>query len=159
MKFRKQTAAALTSAAAALVLGVATGIATGTAEAATCMDELDRFERRLHGSGIAATDPDRFQALVRQAEEAAELRDEEQCLQSVAELNAGLPEDSGVQPGGSQTSTAPDKSDSASRPAPPVLLIAGGDETDDTATADETDEAAFAEDEADEDNIGENADN
>jgi hypothetical protein len=106
-------------AAVALILVVG---AAGAVEAATCKDELDRFERRLHSSALAATDPDNFQALVRQAEEAAELRDEEQCLQSVATLNAALPEDSEAATRGTPTTR--------SRPAAPVLMMAGGNEAD-----------------------------
>jgi hypothetical protein len=102
--------------------------AAGAAEAATCKDELDRFERRLHSSTLAATDPDSFQALVRQAEEAAELRDEEQCLQSVATLNAALPDDAEAVTRGPSTAR--------SRPAAPVLMMAGGDQAD-TARAGE----------------------
>jgi hypothetical protein len=111
------------------------------AGAATCMDELDRFERRLHSSSLAATDPDAFQAFVRQAEEAAELRDEEECLQSVAELNSALPEDSGTQPVSRQTSSTGETRDNPSRPAAPVLLIAGGAGTD-AATTDGKADAA-----------------
>jgi hypothetical protein len=111
------------------------------AGAATCMDELDRFERRLQNSSLAAADPDAFQALVRQAEEAAELRDEEQCLLSVAELNAELPEDADPQPVSRQTSSTGETRDNASRPAPPVLLIAGGAGTDTASAEGKTDEA------------------
>lgn len=117
------------AAALPIALAVAAGMQpAGIAEAATCMEELDRFERRLHGSGLAATDPETFEALVRQAEETAELRDEAQCLQSVAELNAALPEDPGSRPVSREVSGAADgeSSDNPRRPAPPVLMIAGG---------------------------------
>lgn len=123
------------AAAIALILGAH---ASGSAQAATCMDELDRFERKLHDSSLADTDPDTFQALVRQAEEAAELRDEEQCLQSVAELNAALPEDSGAAPirrrstTSGTTSSDDDARGNESRPAAPVLLTAGDGEPDDS---------------------------
>ena len=116
---------------AAGVLAVIFALQTaGTAKAATCADELDRFERRLLSSTLAATDPDTFQSLVRRAEDAAELRDEEQCLQKVAELNAALPEDQGLQPTSRQhpRRERADTPDSRSRPAAPVLLIASDDE-------------------------------
>ena len=125
---------------------------TAPAQAATCMDELDRFERRLHSSSLAATDPDRFEALLRQAEEAAELRDEEQCLQGVAELNAALPEEAGRQPA-SRSAAAPkeDARDNPRRPAAPSLMIANGADAGVTA-ADEKEpaDAASAEGENDE---------
>lgn len=111
------------------------------AGAATCMDELDRFERRLHSSSLAATDPDTFQAFVRQAEEAAELRDEEECLQSAAELNSALPEDAGARPASPQTSSTGEKRANPSRPAAPVLLIAGGAGTDAATSEGKADEA------------------
>lgn len=130
MKILERPGPGLVAGALALFLGIQ------AAGAATCMDELDRFERRLHGSSLAATDPDTFQALVRQAEEAAELRDEEECLQSVAELNSALPEDAGAQPVSRRTSSTSETRDKPSRPAAPVLLIAGGAGTD--AAADES---------------------
>jgi hypothetical protein len=122
-------------AAAALSLGP---LAAGFAQAATCMDELERFERRLHSSSLASTDPDAFQALVRQAEETAELRDEEQCLERVAELNAALPEDSGLQPVSRERtdSRSRDAQENPRRPKAPVLMIAGGDGDDEPAKTD-----------------------
>ena len=111
------------------------------AGAATCMDELDRFERRLHSSSLAATDPDTFQALVRQAEEAAELRDEEECLQSVAELTSALPEDGGAQPVHRPPSSSGETRDNPRRPAAPVLLIADGAGTEAAETEGNADEA------------------
>jgi hypothetical protein len=126
---------ALAAVAITVIIG---GYATVTAQAATCKDELDRFERRLHSSTLAATDPRAFQALVRQAEEAAELRDEEQCLQAVGALNEAVPEDPNTQP---MRATPATRNEAANtnprRPAPPVLMIAGDDET-----ADEPDEPA-----------------
>ena len=112
------------AAAAVLILGVG---AAGITQATTCMDELDRFERRLHDSTLASTDPDAFQALVRQAGETAELRDEEQCLQDVAELNQALPEDAGAQPATRESTDSGTRAaqDQPSRPKAPVLMIAG----------------------------------
>lgn len=135
MSNRKQPGPALIAGALSLVLGIQ------VAGAATCMDELDRFERRLHNSNLATTDPDTFRALVRQAEEAAELRDEEQCLQSVAELNSALPEDTDAQPVSRQTSSSADTRDNPSRPAAPVLVIAGGAESDTPSSDGEIEDA------------------
>lgn len=132
-----------------LVLGAAMAVllqAAAPAGAATCMDELDRFERRLHSSSLAATDPDAFEALVRQAEETAELRDEEQCLQSVAELNAALPDDAGLQPTSRRSAAPGEKNarDNPRRPAAPMLMIAGSDDAE--TPADEQAEAISAQD-------------
>lgn len=135
MNICKRPAPGLVVGALSLVLG------SQAAVAATCMDELDRFERRLHNSSLATTDPDTFETLVRQAEEAAELRDEEQCLQSVAELNSELPEDAAAQPVSNRTSSSTETRDNPSRPAAPVLLIAGGSGTD-TPASDDADNAA-----------------
>lgn len=113
-----------------------------SAQAATCQDELDRFERRLQGSDLATRDPDAFEELLRRSEEAATFRDEEQCLQIVAELNAALPEDPGVQPTSSLRGVSDEAPAEASRPAAPVLLIAGGDDADpasDSGSKDEDD--------------------
>ena len=128
MNNRKRAGTGLIVGALSLVLGIQ------VAGAATCMDELDRFERRLNNSSLATTDPETFQALVRQAEEAAELRDEEQCLQSVAELNSELPESADSQSVSRETSSSSstEARDTPSRPAAPVLLIAGGSGTDTT---------------------------
>jgi hypothetical protein len=123
------------AAAIALILGL---YAAGTAQAATCKDELDRFERRLHSSTLAATDPDTFQALVRQAEEAAGLRDEEQCLQTVAALNQAVPEDLGIQSSRATPATRNDAPQAnPRRPAAPVLMIPG-DEADESGNEQET---------------------
>lgn len=140
MKIRKRPGPGLIAGAAGIwTLGVILGIQA--AGAATCMDELDRFERRLQDSSLAEKDPDTFQALVREAEQAAGLRDEEQCLQKVAELNSELPEDARPQPV-SRTPSAREisKRDNPSRPAAPVLMLTVGDQPDDDqATAmDET---------------------
>jgi hypothetical protein len=104
--------------ATALVLWV---FAAGSAQSATCKDELDRFEFRLNSSSLAETDPDTFEALGQQAEDAAELRDEEQCLQTVAALHEVIPADPGA-----QTNNAAAPAASASRPSAPVLIMAGG---------------------------------
>jgi len=109
--------------------------AANYAQAATCKDELDQFERRLHSSSMAADDPGAFEELVRLAEEAAELRDEDQCLQRVAELNEALPEDNVVQPlsqGQDDSSAGSEAQAAPSRPRAPVLLIA--DDGDGTGT-------------------------
>ena len=138
-----------------LLVGAAIAVllqAAAPAEAATCMDELDRFERRLHSSSLAATDPDAFEALVRQAEETAELRDEEQCLQNVAELNAALPDDAGLQPT-SRRSAAPggekNGRDNPRRPAAPMLKIAGSDDADETPEEEPTKTTSGQDDEND----------
>ena len=120
-----------------LILGL---YATGNAHAATCKDELDRFERRLHSSALEAKDPDTFHALARQAEEAAELRDEQQCLETVAALNDVVRENTGVQtsagedsrPSGPANDKSTDNGSSPSRPAAPVLMMAGDDDADDS---------------------------
>jgi hypothetical protein len=118
--------------AVTLILGL---YASAGAYAATCKDELDRFESRLHDSSLAAEDPDTYHALARQAEEAAELRDERQCLETVAALNDVVPEDANVQTSGDEESAsgpADDKSTDtrprSSRPAAPVLMMAGDDD-------------------------------
>jgi hypothetical protein len=107
--------------------------------ASTCKDELDRFESRLYGSQIPSTDPQLFQELVREAERAAQLRDEERCLRRVAELNDALPEP-GVQP---QSSSRPppqkDPADEAARPKAPILLVTGEDDEPQRPADDEDD--------------------
>jgi hypothetical protein len=121
----------LAVAAMTLILGLG---ASGSTFAATCKDELDRFEYRLRHSSMEAKDPATFRALARQAEEAAELRDERQCLETVAALNDVVPEDAEVATGASEDSRAsgPAKSTGTrsrpSRPAAPVLMIAGDDD-------------------------------
>lgn len=102
-------------AAAALALPVDSSIAS------TCKDELDRFESRLYDSEIPATDPELFEELVREAERAALLRDEQRCLKRVAELKEALPE-SAVPTPTSRTSPAGEP-DEPARPAAPVLLV------------------------------------
>jgi hypothetical protein len=92
----------------------------GGAPAATCREAIDRFERELDASGIAASDPDRYAELARAAEEAAELRDEAVCMQRVAELDAELDRVAGSDP--------EDGVPRAARPAPPMLLEAPPDE-------------------------------
>lgn len=111
-----------------LILGL---YASGSAHAATCKDELDRFERRLHSSSLEAKDPDTFRALARQAEEAAELRDEQQCLETVAALNDVVPEDADADSGASgpaASDQSTDKPPGRSRPAAPMLMMAGDDD-------------------------------
>jgi pimeloyl-ACP methyl ester carboxylesterase len=143
---------------AALIAVLVPGVgAAGIAQAATCMDELDRFERRLYDSTLASTDADAFQALVRQAEETAELRDEEQCLQGVAELNEALPEDAGTQPVTRESTHSGTRAaqDEPGRPKAPVLMIAGSDDasSDDepAKTDDEDDDEDKENDSSDED--------
>jgi hypothetical protein len=135
-----------------LILGAYT---EGSAQAATCKDELDRFERRLNSSTLARTDTDAFKELVRQAEEASELRDEDECLQTVALLDEALPEDPGAQSGRRAPATRNDvaganaRRANAARPAAPILMIAGGDEADESGEDQETasDRSAGDEDE------------
>jgi hypothetical protein len=62
------------------------------AGAASCREQLEDFERRLHESALAAEDPDQYAALSRQAEEISELRDEELCVERLAELGEEIPE-------------------------------------------------------------------
>ena len=62
------------------------------AGAASCREELDAFEGQLNDSSLAARAPDRYAELARAAEEAGELRDEQLCMERVAELNAALAE-------------------------------------------------------------------
>lgn len=121
----------LAATAMTLILGL---YASGSAHAATCKDELDRFERRLHSSSLEAKDPDTFRALARQAEEAAELRDEQQCLETVAALNDVVPEDADADSGASRPASdkSTDKPPSRSRPAAPMLMMAGDDDADES---------------------------
>lgn len=117
----------LAAIAMTLILGL---YASGSAHAATCKDELDRFERRLHSSSLEAKDPETFRALARQAEEAAELRDEQQCLETVAALNDVVPEDADADSGASRP--ASDKPPGRSRPAAPMLMMAGDEDADES---------------------------
>lgn len=98
---------------APVLAGVAVLSVPLVAHPASCRDELDRFERALNASSLAATQPDTYAALSRAAEDASELRDEEECMKRVAELQAELaaaaPEDDT-----SRRGTAP--------PGPPALL-------------------------------------
>lgn len=100
------------------------------AGAASCREELDRFERELNESSLAAADPDRYAELARSAEEASELRDDELCMQRVAELRSAL--EAAVAPPATTTADAPAAPKAAAPPAPPLLLEAapvhyGGD--------------------------------
>ena len=100
---------------AALAAALALGLQAGTAGASTCQDELNRFESRLQDSSLANEQPQRFQELLQDAREARSLRDEERCLQRVAELNAALPAEDRPRT-------------SASPPKAPALLVAEGPE-------------------------------
>jgi hypothetical protein len=113
-----------------------------SAQAATCKDELDRFERRLHSSSLAVNDADRFQELTRLSEAAAELRDEQRCLQRVAELNEALPEDYSPPTNRNDASAGAgnEARNAQSRPEAPVLLIAEDDDNN-THTDDSGDDA------------------
>lgn len=102
-------------AAAALALPVESSLAS------TCKDELDRFQSRLYDSQIPSTDPDLFEELVREAERAALLRDEQRCLERVAELKEALPES--AMPTSTSRTSAAGESDEPARPAAPVLLV------------------------------------
>lgn len=113
-----------------LVAAAVVGLQAEVGSASTCKDELDRFQSRLYGSDIAADRPQLFQELVRKAERAAELRDEQQCLRRVAELNQALPENDSRQPTAGETSIDDtDAQPAESRPDAPVLLIADGDQS------------------------------
>jgi hypothetical protein len=125
---------AVTAATITLILVAS---AAGSAQAATCKDELDAFERRLHSSTLAATNPDTFQTLARLAEEAAELRDEQQCLQTVATLNETVPEDPGLR-SSRATPAAPGAQANPRRPAAPVLMSSGGDDADESGKENST---------------------
>lgn len=106
--------------------------------ASTCKDELDRFESRLHDSSLPADDPQLFQELVREAERAAGLRDEERCLQRVAELNEALPERA-VPPPTSRAAPEQQAPDEPARPRAPVLLMTHDDESAEVPEAEEDD--------------------
>lgn len=82
----------------------------GDADAASCREELDRLERELNASGLAAAAPDTHAELLRALEEAAELRDEAACMERAAELEAEI------------AAAAPDDDEAASPPAAPLLL-------------------------------------
>lgn len=88
--------------------------------AVSCREELDRLERRLNESSLAAAAPDRYAEIARAVEEASELRDEALCMQRAAELNAALDDALGTPPA-SSSRPAPPKTP---RPAAPLLLDA-----------------------------------
>lgn len=102
------------AAAAAIPLALALADVAG---AVSCREQLADFERRLHDSSLAADDPDTYAELARQAEEASELRDEELCLQRVAELDDALPADEPASP------QPTDVTSSAPAPAPPAAPL------------------------------------
>ncbi len=108
--------------------------------ASTCKDELDRFESRLYDSPIPESDPQLFEELVREAERAAELRDEERCLQRVAELNQALPERA-VPPPTSQAAPEQETDDEPARPKAPILLVTSEDESAEVPEDEEDDPA------------------
>ncbi|MGH8194685.1 MAG: hypothetical protein ACREQ8_09830 [Woeseiaceae bacterium] len=108
----------------AVTLGTALFLCAAAANAATCREELQQFERKLGSSSLAVDEPEKFANLAREAEAAAELRDEDLCLQQVAELNAALPAASPAAPAeepGTQTNAVPAE---RAPPKPPVLLEA-----------------------------------
>lgn len=107
--------------------------------ASTCKDELDRFESRLYDSAVAESDPQLFQELVREAERAAELRDEARCLQRVAELNEALPER--AVPPTSRAVPEQETSDEPARPKAPLLLVTSEDESAEVPEDEEDDPA------------------
>lgn len=106
--------------AAPVLAGAAVLIVPPVAFAASCREELDRFERALNASSLAATQPDTYAELARAAEEASELRDEAVCMERVAQLEAEL-------------AAAAPENDTARRgaapPEPPALLESAPDST------------------------------
>lgn len=106
--------------AAPVLAGAAVLIVPLVASAASCREELDRFEQALNASSLAATQPDTYAELARAAEEAAELRDEAVCMERVAELEAAL-------------AAAAPEADTAARgaapPKPPALRESAVDAT------------------------------
>lgn len=82
---------------AILIAGAALSLAAAsvpeTANAASCREQLQDFERRLYESSLAADDPERYAELSRQVEELSELRDEALCARRLAELADQLPAD------------------------------------------------------------------
>lgn len=86
--------------------------------AASCREQLEDFERRLYESALAAEDPDRYAELSRQAEELSELRDEEHCLERLAELSEQIPE-----PAAPTTGMNVPRPAEAATPAPPAAPI------------------------------------
>lgn len=130
----------------AVTLGTAVFLCAAAANAATCREELQQFERKLGRSSLAVDDPEKFANLAREAEAAAELRDEDLCLQQVAELNAAMPAESPAAPveepveeTGTQTNVDPGE---RAPPKPPVLLeVAPVDFEADSARRSDPDEA------------------
>lgn len=108
--------------AAPALAGAAMLIVPLFTSAANCREELDRFERELNDSSLAATQPDTYAELARAVEEASELRDEAVCMQRVAELEAAL------------AAAAPDSDTATRAPAPPraptLLESSAPDSTD-----------------------------
>lgn len=99
--------------------------AADAAFAATCREELREFERKLSESSLAIERPESFTTLSRAAADAAELRDEDLCLQQVAELNAALAAaDPGPQPVSDADTEASTETTDMAPPAAPVLLEA-----------------------------------
>lgn len=76
---------------AAAALALAAVSVPEIANAASCREQLQDFERRLYESSLAADDPEEYAELSRQAEEISELRDEELCARRLAELSGRLP--------------------------------------------------------------------
>lgn len=91
--------------------------------AASCREQLEDFERRLYESALAAEDPDRYAELSRQAEELSELRDEEHCLERLAELSEEIPEPAAPTATG-MTVPRPAEAATPAPPAAPILIEA-----------------------------------
>lgn len=107
-----------------ITLSVATLLCTAGANAATCREELQQFERRLNESSLAVLDPEAFANLAREAEDAAEMRDEELCLQRAAELNAEIPAEDPAPPVRETNMQTGDESPERAPPEAPILLEA-----------------------------------
>lgn len=113
---------------ATVSVAVAALIATDAAFAATCREELNDFERLLSESSLAIEQPDTFAELAREAQQASELRDEQRCLQKVAELKAALatanPGPEPVSEALPEASTEATEATEVAPPAAPILLKA-----------------------------------
>lgn len=110
--------------AATVAMPVAAFLLADAAGAASCREQLEDFERKLNDSSLAATEPEVYASLAREAANAAELRDEQLCMQRVAELNDALAAGATPQPVTSATPEAPSETPPPAPPAAPLLLEA-----------------------------------
>jgi hypothetical protein len=119
----KEEIAMRTGSVAALFTLCAACLGAVAADAASCREQLAQFEERLNESSLAADEPEKFAELAQAAEAAAELRDEQLCLQRVAELNAAVAAEESAPVDGpqAQSNASPAK---RAPPKPPVLLEA-----------------------------------